>query len=255
MADHPTTLSNTLTKLVRAKRTGLLALEGEFGFRARIYLLAGEIVLVEDGKLYGAPAAKNIAKRIRLTTRFHENQKPGERVKMDFTTAEFIQLLIKTEKAVTTFAKVIPSREAVFTLNSDEWGKEEVNPRELQILMTLDGQRTIRQVIAHNGLTDLDVYHTIYRYHARGLVKRIAGAKPMQADRRHQLLASLQEQLADLIGPAAEAIIDESFAAINVSPDHLAQSEIPALCDAVRRHLDDTECTVFDKWVAAGAGL
>ena len=61
MADHPTTLSNTLTKLVRAKRTGLLALEGEFGFRAGIFLLAGEIVLVEDGKLYGAPAAKNIA--------------------------------------------------------------------------------------------------------------------------------------------------------------------------------------------------
>jgi hypothetical protein len=240
---------------VREKRTGFLALEGEFGFRAGIFMQAGKIVLVEDGKLYGAPAAKNIAKRIQLKATFHENQKPQERVKLDFTTAEFVQLLAKAEKAVTTFATVIPSREAVFALNRDEWGKQEVNPRELQILMTLDGQRTVRQVIAENGLPDLDVYHTIYRYHARGLVKRIASAKPLPADLRHQLLVSLQEQLADLIGPAAEAIIEEAFAAINASPDHLAQSEIPALCSAVRRHLDNTECVVFDKWVAAGAGL
>jgi hypothetical protein len=252
MTDNRKTLCETLKALVRENQTGLLALKGANGFQASIYWANGEIVMIEDGKLYGAPAAKNIAKRIQLVTEFHENRKPDKRIRMDFTTTEFIQLIAKTEKAFNTFATVISSLEAVFTVDKDGWGKEEVGPRDLQILMNLDGQRTVRQVIAENGLPDLDVLHTIYRYHDRGLVKRVAGAKPMAVEARRKLLTGLQEQLAELIGPAAEAIIEEAFEAIHTSPDGLSSSEIPALYKAVRRHLDDEECAAFDRWVAAG---
>jgi hypothetical protein len=248
---RPAHLAVTLKKLVREKRTGLLDIKGGQGFKARIYLANGEVVMVDDGKLFGAPAAKTIAKRLDLATEFLDNHTPQEDVPLTFSTAEFIGLLEKAESALDTFTRVIPSLDAVFALNKDSWGQEEVNPKDLQILMRLDGQRTVRQVIAEKKLPELDILHTIYRYHARGLVKRIAGAKPMAMEACRKLLADLQDRLADLIGPAAETLIDAALDAANASPDYLSKAELPVVLDALRGHLDADECEAFDRWVIA----
>lgn len=255
MAENRTPLGQVLRKFIDEKRTGLLAVKGEYGFQASIYLSRGVVIMLEDGKLYGAPAAKNIAKRINLRTEFHENQAPGKRVNINFTTEAFVNLLSKAETAFDTFSKSIPSLEAVFRLNKDRWGKEDVNPKDLQILMLLDGQRTVRQTIAECGYPELDVLHTIFGYHARGLVVRLSGDKPMNKDVCRQLKSALQEKLADIIGPAAETIIDDAFETINASPDYLSQSELPALYDAVRRHLDHDECADFDDWVKGDTAM
>lgn len=249
--DRPAHLAVTLKKLVREKRTGLLDIKGGQGFKARIYLASGEVVMVDDGKLFGAPAAKTIAKRLDLETEFFDDRTPQEDVPVTFSTAEFIGLLEKAESALDTFTRIIPSLDAVFALDKDSWGKEEVNPKDLQILMQLDGHRTVRQVIAERKLPELDILHTIYRYHARGLVKRLTGAKPIAKEACRKLLAELQDRLADLIGPAAETLIDTALDAANASPDHLSEAELPVVLDTLRGHLDEDECKAFDRWVIA----
>lgn len=250
-AEYQNHLAATVKTLVREKRTGLLTITGGQTFNARIYLDSGEVVMVEDSKFRGAPAAKNIAKRTDLATEFIDNQFPQAAVPMDFTTAEFIGLMEKAERAFDTFARVIPSLEAVFALKQDSWGQEEVNPKDLQILMLLDGHRTIRQVAEESKLPELDIFHTIYRYHGRGLVKRLAGAKPMAMAVCRKLLSDLQDKLADLIGPAAETIIEEALEVAHASPDYLSQAELPVVLEALRRHLDKAECAAFDSWVLA----
>ena len=246
--DNRNKLSVILKALVRDKRTGLLSIQGHNGFQAGIYLDKGAVVMVEDGKLYGAPAAKHIAKRMDLATEFHEDQVPHKTVPINFTAAEVIGLMEKAESAFDTFSRIVPSLNAVFALNRDSWGKEEVNPKDLQILIQLDGRRMVREVIAESGLPELDILHTIYRYHARGLIKRIAGAKLLPADVCRRLLEDLQEHLADIIGPAAETILEEALQATHVSPDQMSEGELPNLMDAVRRHLDDEECATFNAW-------
>ena len=57
-AEYQNHLAATVKTLVREKRTGLLTITGGQTFNARIYLDSGEVVMVEDSKFRGAPAAK-----------------------------------------------------------------------------------------------------------------------------------------------------------------------------------------------------
>jgi hypothetical protein len=163
-----------MQNLVGNHKTGLLTVTNAFGFKANIFLVAGEVVLIEDGKFYGAPAAKSLAKRRYLKLVFTAGQAPPQTVAMPFTTAELMDLLEKAEQAYKTFAKVVPDLNAVFKVDHDRWDQEEVSPQELKILMALDGHTNVREVMARCGLPELDVLHTLYRFCRKGLAVRVA---------------------------------------------------------------------------------
>jgi hypothetical protein len=230
-----------MQSLINGGKTGLLAVSNAFGFKANIYLAAGEVVLIEDGKFYGAPAAKSIAKRRYLKLAFTAGQAPPRTVAMAFTTAEFIDLLDKAEKAFKTFLEVVPNLDLIFKVERERWGQEEVSPQDLKILMALDGQSTVRQVMARCGMPELDVLHTLYRYCRKGLAVQVDLAGPMPAGAYEAFMQDLEGKLADIVGPAAEALIDEAFAAIGVRREFLSEKQVPLLLEALEKHLDQEE--------------
>ena len=243
----------TLTPLLLRDRSGLLVVSGEFGFNADIYLWAGCIIHCEHNLLTGANAARSIAKRAITSTRFYPGVSPELLSPMNINTHDFISMLRKAEQTWETVRGVIPNWDAVYALKKKNWTTSNVTPIQMRVLNALNGKRTVRQVIHATGLPDLDVFRTIYWYLRRRLVRLVPEEKPMEHDLRDQLLNYMKQTLADIVGPAAEKVIDNAFDAIETRPERLSDRQLSSLVSAICSKLDLKERRNFNSW-AGGMG-
>lgn len=238
----------SLTPLLLQDRSGLLAVYGEFGFSADIYLWAGCVVHCEHNVLTGANAARSIAKRAITSTRFFPGMSPELLSPMNINTQDFLSMLRKAEQTWDTVRSVIPSWDAVFTLEKENWTTENVTPIQMRVLNALNGQRSVRQVIQVTGLPDLDVFRTIYKYLRRRLVRMVPVEKPMETNIRDQLLDYMKQTLAEIVGPAGEKVLDKAFDAIETRPERLSDRQLSSLVGAICSRLDLKERRNFHSW-------
>jgi len=238
----------TLTPLLLRDESGLLVVNGEFGFHADIYLWAGCVIHCGQDLHTGASAARSIAKRAITSTRFFPGVSPEILSPMNINTHDFLSMLRKSEQMWETVRSVIPSWEAVFALEKENWRTENVSPIQMRVLNTLNGRRSVRQVIRATGLPDLDVFRTIYWYLRRHLIRMIPEEKPMEYRFRDQLLNYMKQTLTDLVGPAADNLLDNAFNAIESRPEHLSDRQLSSLIRAIGSRLDIKERRNFNSW-------
>jgi|GEM_PF-1990434 len=243
----------TLTPLLIRDRSGLLVVYGEFGFSADIFIWAGCVIHCEHNSLTGANAARSIAKRAITSTRFYPWVSPDLLSPMNINTHDFLSMLRKAEQTWETVRAVIPSWDAVFTLEKENWTPAKVTPIQMRVLNALNGKRSVRQVIRMTGLPDLDVFRTIYWYLRRRLVSVVPEEKPMENDLRDQLLDYMRQTLTDIVGPAAENVLDKAFDAIETPPERLSDRQLSSLVSAICSKLDLKERRNFHSW-AGGMG-
>ena len=226
----------------------MLSVYGEFGFHADIYLWGGCIIHCEHNLLTGANAARSIAKRAITSTRFFQGMSPELLAPMNINTQDFLSMLRKAEQTWESVRSVIPSWDAVFSLEKEKWTTENVTPIQMKVLNALDGKRSVRQVIQVTGLADLDVCRTIFRYIRRRIVRKVPEEKPMETELRDQLLEYMRQTLTDIVGPSAERVIDHAFDAIETRPERLSDRQLSSLVTAICSKLDLKERRNFHSW-------
>jgi len=247
LAENSHSLLTVMQGHVSSRKTGMLAVTNPFGLKADLYLAAGMLVQIKYETLDAVAAANRLAKRFYLTTSFTADQHSFQTSVLPFSTTAFLELLEKADKAFKTFSKTVPHLNVVFKVDTNAWGQEKkVSARDWKVLTALDGKTTIHQIMAQSGLTELDVLFALHRFHTEGLIVRLADAPPMSPAALKHLVGNLQEKLADVVGPAAGALIDESLAFIGSRRELLSEQQVPALLEALGRNLDEAERRRFN---------
>ena len=163
-------------------------------------------------------------------------------------------MLRKAEQTWESVRAAIPSWDAVFTLDKERWRTENVTPIQMKVLNALNGQRSVRRVIQMTGLADLDVCRTIYRYFQRRVVRVVPEERPMETDLRNQLLDYMKQTLTDIVGPAADRVLNNAFDAIETRPDRLSDRQLSSLVTAICSKLDLKERRNFHSWAGGMNG-
>jgi len=167
---------------------------------------------------------------------------------MNINTHDFLSMLRKAEQTWEAVRGVIPSWEAVFALEKENWTTENVTPIQMRVLNALNGRRSVGQVIWTTGLPDLDVFRTIYWYLRRRLIRMVPEEKPMENRFRDQLLNYMKQTLTDLVGPAADNVLNNAFDAIETRPERLSDRQLSSLVRAICSRLDIKERRNFHSW-------
>ena len=242
-------LYEVLNPLVLENEIGVLNIHHEYGSEGTILLENGSIKGVFVDTSTGTTAAKVLASWVSISTEFVKGELPPSESFEDIDASDFLELLAEVDLRIKKIQSIVPGNEAVFrTIAKNLEGGKTFGSKELKIILALDGKRSIREIVSNLEISELEVLSYIYILTTRGLVEMVATYPPMEEDRRVRFLDSLQETLSELVGPAANVIINDAFSELGTVPELLAQRDIPGLMKSISLHLDEDEKAVFDKW-------
>ncbi len=242
-------LYTRLKSLVEDKATGVMLVNYKYGGQGKLYLENGEFVGCEVGNTRGVDAAKKLSRWLSFNSRFIEDMLVQRSNQAGFSTQDFLGHLGKVKNWVEKVQKVVPQNSARFKMHvNGSKNSVKLKPAQLKVALALDGNKTITQLVSELKISEFDVLNTIFHLSELGIAEMIGAHRPMENAQREAFLASLKEILSDIIGPAAEVIIDDAFETINSEEKYLARREIPDLIRAIAMHLDPDEKTVFSDW-------
>ncbi len=90
--------------------------------------------------------------------------------------------------------------------------------------------------------------------HAHGLVQRVSKSASLSGERKTDFLNAFRERLADLIGPAADMVMEDAFESVGAdNPDDLEALAFPMIMElknAVCQQIDQREANIINEWVS-----
>lgn len=243
-----TSLYSFMKPLISGAETGIMTVVSEYGPEGKIYLKSGRMVGAETENLTGASAANDLAKWVSISTEFNAGIEPDIKNRDTFDHMGFVKLLAGRDKIINAIRKVIPGNDARFMILVENWQEKTISMQQLMLITKLDGHYSVRQVIAESGMAELEVLNFIYCLYNKGLVKEVTSPKAMVKEDIDNFLDALRNKLLDLVGPAADVVIQKVFESLGIDPDFLARSQITKVFESVSEHLDEMEAEVFNHW-------
>lgn len=242
-------LFSDLKPLVFGGESGVLDIRHNMGAHARIYLKEGLVEGVTSGKLKGAEAAKTCAGWTTFSSQFLQGVSKVPEGCGGVNTNSFLELLEKVDTRLKLVQSVIPGREAIFKADPDKLGGGgNFTAQDMKVALLLDGKRSVEVVMAQAGLSEIAVLSALYKLNSQGIAKLVAADKPMDAKKREDFLNSLQDRLADVVGPVADMLIQEALDDMGCERDCLSEKQVPRVIESICNHLDDKECAVLKGW-------
>jgi len=236
---------------VEAQRSGILSIDHAYGRTGFIYLHQGHFTRVELEKKDGVDALKEMMTWCSVSERFVEGEVPDIKGKLKTPHDRIMTALAAIDEEVRRVIDAVPGNDAIFLVRTDEWQAESVSGAELGIVMAFDGKRTVSEVVIKTNLPELKVLKCISQFKRRGLISLASSHRPMGETDRTTFLDGLNSELSDLVGPAAEMIIDAALESIPVTPAFLAREHLPVLIEKITAHLDAQEAPRIRKWAAS----
>jgi hypothetical protein len=161
---------------------------------------------------------------------------------------DFVKLLAGMDKIINAIRNDIPSNDARFKILVENWQEKTISVQQLMLITKLDGHHSVRQVVAESGIAELEVLKLIQCLYRKGLVKEVNSQRTMNQEDIDNFLDDLRSKLLDLVGPAADVVIQKAFESLGIDPDFLARSQITSVFESISDHLDDMEYEVFNHW-------
>lgn len=242
-------LFKLLGSLILSGDTGRLNVFNASGRRGAIYLDGGHLPVVEAGEMTGAAAAKEIAQWVTITTEFDENT-PAAAGGKGVAASAYMALLEKADRLIRQVRQVIPDNHALFKLVVEDESFDTLGAGELKVALALNGRRTVGQVVGEAGLSELEALCILRRLHLRGMARKMSAYPPMTSAERGAFLGTVEDELVELVGPAAGVIMSEAFQSLRIEPQLLAQEQIPQLIESISSHLDPDETATFSRRVS-----
>lgn len=243
-----TTLYGILKPLISGAKTGVITVVSEYGPQGKIYLKNGRLVGAETENLTGASAANVLAKWVSISTEFTAGIEEDIENPDVLDHMGIVKLLAERHRTINEIRKIIPGNDAIYKFLVDSWQEKTVSVQQLELITKLDGHHSLRQVVGESGVAELEVLKFIYYLNKKGLVKELASTQAMKKEDIDNFLAALRSKLADLVGPAAESVIQKVFESLGIDPNFLVRSQIAEVFESVLENLDEMESEVFYHW-------
>lgn len=243
-----TTLYSVLKPLISGAKTGIITVVSEYGPQGKIYMKNGRLVGAETEDSTGASAANDLAKWVSISTEFTAGIEKNLKNPDAFDHMGFVKLLAGRDKKINAIRKVIPGNDARFKILVENWQEKTISVQQLMLITKLDGHHSVRQVVAESGVAELEVLNFIHCLYSKGLLQEINSPKAMKKEDIDNFLDVLRNKLLDLVGPAADVVIQKVFESLEIDPDFLARSQIAKVLESVLEHLDEMESEVFNHW-------
>ncbi len=236
--------------LVFEGKSGTLHITHKYNDQARLFVQEGIIEQVETLHLQGKKAAATCARWVNISTNFDEGNQGDYTSDPDIDTNDLLSFLEKSSKNIAIIQKKIDNDQAVFKIDADKLNKtQKLGAEDLKIALLFDGKRSIEQILALAGKSELAVLTHACRLIMAGVAEQVTEKKDiLSAQEREALLGSLDEELTNLVGPASAILVEDAFEKIGSEPKTLAQSEIGPLFEEIKVMLDDDEKEDFGAW-------
>jgi len=242
-------LYKILNPLVKMQSKGILKIQHEYGSDAEIFLSDGLIQSVKVGERNGKDAINALIGWVSISDEFTDDETIGPGHGSGIDTDELLTMLAKVDKRVGMIKKLVPGNDAVFRVTPNEMiGEMNFSPQKLKVIIAISGKRTVKEIVLKSGLSELLVLSIIGELCQQGLALMVSAQKPMEDKERVYFLNSLNEVLVELVGPAADVIIDDAFESIESDSKLLSRNQIAELIDAISYHLNSDEQLFFKKW-------
>jgi hypothetical protein len=232
--------------LVKSGQSGILKVYGTKALGI-ISFSNGKINGLKVGKYSGANAAKILAGWINFSTNFLTDGHFSETLK-SVDTNSFLNLLHKSDTLLKKLKTVIPDKSSVFSLNNDAWLESSLTDIDQKVTMVIDGQKTVEQIVAETGVSEMELLKSMYKLHSVGMIYPANLEKSLTNDQTKEMIASLRSILTEITGAVGEVIVDRALIKINFDQSDFKKSQIPELMKVIHSYMDEDEKTILRKW-------
>ncbi len=242
-------LLSVLKPLVFNGKSGVLHVEYKYDDQARLYLKEGLVEQVETGRLQGQKAAYTCMRWVSISTDFQEGEQDGYTPDPAIDTNAILSYLEKAAKNIEVINKYIPDPDAVFRVDSGRLHRaKKLNAEDFKIALLLDGKRSLSEVLAISGKSELAVLTHACKLILAGVARPAPAKKSMPEKERNDFLHALQDKLTELVGPAGSLLIEDAFSAMGIDAESLAREDIPQLLQEIGTLLDAEEREALAGW-------
>ncbi len=196
-------------------KTGVFHLS-DAGLRGQIFLHDGQIVHAQLEDAVGEEAVYALAIWSRGDFKFEPGIATEHRTISKSNTNRLMEAARRLDEW-RVLSKKIPSTEMVpeFVVQDNREGQINLNTSEWLILSKIDGQRSIKQIAQHGGLSVFDAAKILYGLIATGLIKLKEAGAPSPAASFRPAAAGAAAPTAAAPAPRAPAPSPEQLARLN----------------------------------------
>ncbi|MDL1956354.1 MAG: DUF4388 domain-containing protein [Candidatus Desulfofervidus auxilii] len=225
--------------LVKAKHTGRLSVttpEGE----GLVFLNGGEIYAATLGGKKGYEALFDLARQTEGNFSFQDKLVTSERHFHEDTNA----LLEKIAEDLKTFTSITSAWNKVVTLIPKEQ-EVTLSPKDWIVVALSQKNLTISEIAQEGEVDPVEVLRTAKKLEEMGLAK--LQEKEKVTEKKTQKVIppifwkTLKAELAALIGPIAEAVIEDEIDSLGETRESFPYNKISALIDRISQEIDGEE--------------
>ncbi len=242
-------LFSILKPLIFDGKSGVLRIDYKYEDRAFLYLKEGLVEQVETSRLKGLKAAHACMRWVSITTEFREGRADGYQPDPDIDTNAILSYLEKAAKNIGVITKYIPDDDTVFRVDASKLHQTtKLNAEDFKIALLLDGRRSVAEVLAMSGKSELAVLTHVCKLILAGVARPAPAREGMPDEERNDFLQALNKKLTELVGPAAYLLVEDAFHAMGTGPESLARDEIPRLLGEIGTLLETDEQEALVRW-------
>jgi len=220
-------------------QTGRIALR-DGSHSASIYLRLGTVVHAESGDKRGLEAVRGLVGWLEGDFSFVPDvEAPQESITL--STEQLLEEVAAKGEEWEVIRDLIPSTDIVFSLSlARPSGSIALQPDEWQVLVHVDGFRSVGEIIVELGWEQFTVAKVLYGLATAGLIE--VGEKPKAAPERvgaGRFLDRLDEEFITVLGPLGPEIVNEEIAALGESRAAFPRSKMAELVEQVGAQIED----------------
>ncbi len=244
------TLYSVLDPLVTKKAHGALEIEQNTTRKKGIlFLVKGKIVRIKVGDFSGKQAAMVLTGWVNLSSRFRESVYPNSFDIVQISTMKFLAALKKVEAIISNVNGSLPQLNAIYKFDVNRVkGELGESNEDLNLLLMFTGNKSLRDLIKETDHSELHVLLKADHYRSKNWIVPIIG-RPVKLKRiLDRFVAPASAVLANMIGPAAEVIVQRARRRVDPDPTVSMQDKIAALVEKICESLEPDDQLEFKQW-------
>lgn len=162
-------------------------------------------------------------------------------------TARVVAYLEKADAAINKSVKSVSGCEAVLRFDQESiQGVQSFSRDELNISLSMDGVKTVGEIMMTSGLSDLQTLVILSRFVTNDFAKLVTPHTFIPESEIRSRIDELTGVLLDITGPVASLLVDEVCQEMGLSHACFCETDYRSLVRFVRDSLDPEEQPAFD---------
>lgn len=232
-------LYTRLRELVAQGRSGRLRVIHWLGREGVVGLNEGKIVHCQVGRLRGREALEFLSNWMSVSLEFYENVESLS-MDLDEDTTEILSFLERREEEFNKVRALVPGPESVFALSPEaQNGRVTVNGRLWKVLALVNGRNSVRDICVNLRANEFSVSRVLAHLASRRMIRLVATQRPLAPQLIHAFMETLEENLADHIGPIAPVMIQDTLEEMGKEADYLTGEDLPLVVERLSGLIED----------------